>query len=79
MIGRVSAVDYAFATLCEAASAVLAGVLQDRLGLSPTGICYVFSAIGTFVVSFWLSFDVNGGGASNPMAQIDNVEYANLI
>lgn len=68
MLGRVSAVDYTAATLCEAMSAMLAGILQDFFALTPSGVCYVISLISWIMFFSWFWFDTNGGGAAHEQA-----------
>lgn len=65
MLGRVSAVDYGFATLSEGTSAVLASMLHDRFGISAQGVSYFISIIGLSMVVIWSKFHLNEGGAAS--------------
>lgn len=52
MLGRVMSIDYALATLSEAFSAMVGGVVQDRLDLSAENVSFLMSLVGfaTFII-----------------------------
>jgi MFS family permease len=52
MLGRISSIDFAIALLCEAASAMFAGVAQDY-GMSAQQIAFVLSGLGVFWGVIW--------------------------
>ena len=81
MLGRISALDYTFATLGEAMSVMFAGVLLDTFDLSPALVCYVFATLAFGMFLFWFIFDRKGGGAANELSSEyeENDEYELLI
>jgi MFS family permease len=52
LLGRISAIDFALATLGEAASALIAGLLQD-LGMSANQVAFVLSGMGFSLAALW--------------------------
>jgi hypothetical protein len=56
MLGRVMAVDYALATLCEAISAMCGGLLQDKAGWSPEAVSYTMSIIAISTLILWTKY-----------------------
>jgi len=64
MMGRVSAIDYALATLAEGVSSFLSGVLEDNFHLSVRRTCIMMSVISFIIFSFWCIFHSFGGGAA---------------
>jgi MFS family permease len=52
LLGRISSIDFAIALLCEAASAMFAGVGQDY-GMSAQQISFVLSGLGVFWGVIW--------------------------
>ena len=81
MLGRISALDYTFATLGEAISVMFAGMLLDTYDLSPAMVCYVFGMLAFVMFVFWFIFDRKGGGAANELSSEyeDDVEYEVLL
>jgi len=69
MLGRVVALDYAIAEFSEGATAVLAGVLQDKYGMSPQAVALVMAAIAAFFCVVWLTYHVCGRGAGYYLAR----------
>lgn len=65
MLGRVSSVDNTLAILCEAASALLAGILQDRAGFSARGVSWLIAAVGWLIVLCWSIYHITGGGVKD--------------
>lgn len=53
MLGRVSAVDYALATLSEAFSALLGGVLQDDIGMSAAQVSLIMALVASATLVIW--------------------------
>jgi hypothetical protein len=64
MFGRVSSIEFALAILGEAASALVAGLLQD-LGWDAEEVCLLLSAFGTFLASLWAFYHFAGRGAAS--------------
>lgn len=64
MMGRVSAMDYALATLSEGLSSFLSGVLEDNFHLSVRRTCLMMSVISIVIFIFWFTFHTLGGGAA---------------
>jgi len=62
MLGRVTAMDYALALTGEGASAVVAGVLQDR-GLDAEGVTLRLAIFGTLLTLLWTFYHFSGKGA----------------
>ena len=58
------ALDMAMATFSEGASSVLAGVLQDRVGLSAQAVSLVMSGAGIVMFGVWLTYHLHGGGVA---------------
>ncbi|KAL7522845.1 hypothetical protein ACHAWX_007563 [Stephanocyclus meneghinianus] len=56
MLGRVMAVDYALATLCEAISAMCGGLLQDKAGWSPESVSYTMSMVALSTLVLWARY-----------------------
>lgn len=52
MLGRISSIDFAFATLGEAASALVAGLLLDR-GVTVDQLAFVLGGMGFFFAAVW--------------------------
>lgn len=52
--GRVFAFEFAMLTLTQSASILLAGVMQDRLGLDPFQVVWTFAAVSTLILGVWL-------------------------
>lgn len=52
LLGRISAIDFALATLGEAVSAIIAGVLQDQ-GMSADNVALVLSGMCFFLTALW--------------------------
>ena len=69
-MGRVLAVDYAFALLTESFSALLCGVLQDHVGLSPEQVSFLMAVIGGVVVIVWSIYHIMGYGAADKEAEV---------
>uniref|UniRef100_A0A7R9W1B8 Major facilitator superfamily (MFS) profile domain-containing protein n=1 Tax=Pseudictyota dubia TaxID=2749911 RepID=A0A7R9W1B8_9STRA len=61
MLGRVTAVDYALATMGEATSAFLAGVLQDNFGLTAEGVSLAMAVLGLILSVAWLPLMLKAG------------------
>jgi predicted MFS family arabinose efflux permease len=53
MLGRVSALEYGLATLAEAASAFVTGVVMDTFGLSPEEVSISLAVIATVLLVVW--------------------------
>ena len=75
MLGRVMAVDWAMATLSEALSAILAGVVQDAAGLSAQQVSLVVSGVGTVFFVLWLVYHGCGFGAASVEAKHHKSHY----
>ena len=56
MLGRVVAVDYAFATLSEALSALLGGVLQDNAGISAANVSLIMALVASATLVIWIIY-----------------------
>jgi predicted MFS family arabinose efflux permease len=56
MLGRVVAVDYAFATLGEALSALLGGVLQDDVIMSAAQVSLVMALVASATLVVWIIY-----------------------
>lgn len=56
MLGRVMAVDFGFATMCEAFSAMAAGILQDEFGMTAWDVYYLIHITGIAITSFWIVY-----------------------
>lgn len=69
-MGRVLAVDYALALLTESFSALLCGVLQDHVGLSPEHVSLMMAATGGVVVIMWSIYHIMGYGAADKEAEV---------
>lgn len=54
MLGRVTAVEYSLATMGEAVSALLAGLLQDALGFTAEGVSLTMAILGLVLTVAWL-------------------------
>ncbi|KAI2508533.1 Transmembrane secretion effector [Fragilaria crotonensis] len=69
-MGRVLAVDYALALLTESFSALLCGVLQDHVGVSPEHVSLMMAATGGVVVIMWSIYHIMGYGAADKEAEV---------
>jgi MFS family permease len=56
MLGRVVAVDYAIATLSEALSALLAGLLQDNAGISAANVSLSMALVASATLVIWIIY-----------------------
>jgi hypothetical protein len=56
MLGRVMAVDYAFATLSEAISAMSGGLLQDKAAMTAEDISLVMTLIAIVTLVLWAAY-----------------------
>ncbi len=56
MLGRIVATEFGLAMLTEAASAMLAGILQDNYHLSPDEVTYVMAGSSLFFFVLWLAY-----------------------
>jgi len=56
MLGRVFAVDYGLATVCDASSSILTGLLLDRSSLSARGVSTIMLILSIITYLGWLSF-----------------------
>ena len=70
MLGRVVAFDLVLATLSEATSAIFAGVMQDKLGLSAQTISLVMAIVGLAMFGLWSAYHQLGLGAASAQAQV---------
>ena len=64
MLGRVSALDEALATLAEALSSLLCGVLQDRGNLTAARVSGAQAFLGLLFVIAWSMYHFSGRGAA---------------
>jgi MFS family permease len=64
MLGRVSALDEALATLAEALSSLLCGVMFDRGHLTPEGVSGAQGFLGFLFVIAWSMYHISGRGAA---------------
>lgn len=69
------AVEWAMATLSEALSAVLAGVMQDAAGLSAQQVSLLVSAVGALFFVLWFVYDGCGCGAASEAAKCHKSHY----
>ncbi|CAB9496370.1 Pfam:DUF894 [Seminavis robusta] len=74
LLGRVSAVDGAFALLSESSSALFCGFLQDS-GMTPSGVAVLVSMLGTFLTAIWSIHHARGGGASSVLEDDEKSEH----
>ena len=56
MLGRVVAVDYAFATFSEALSALLAGLLQDDANISAANVSLIMALVASSTLVIWIIY-----------------------
>jgi hypothetical protein len=56
MLGRVAAVDYAIATLSEALSALLAGLLQDDADISAEHVSLIMALVASATLVIWIIY-----------------------
>jgi predicted MFS family arabinose efflux permease len=56
MLRRVVAVDYALATLSEALSALLAGLLQDNSGISAANVSLIMALVASATLVIWIIY-----------------------
>ena len=71
MLGRVSSFDYGLATTSEAISALLAGLLQDDLGMTAKEVSCIMSLIGFVFFICWSRYSYKFGEGqliNSPMA-----------
>lgn len=64
MLGRVAAVDEALATLAEALSSLLCGILQDRGNLTAERVSGAQGLLGFVFVVLWSFYHISGRGAA---------------
>ena len=64
MLGRVAAVDEALATLAEALSSLLCGILQDTFHLTGERVSEVQAFLGFIFVVIWSMYHAAGRGAA---------------
>ena len=56
MLGRLMAIDFGLATLSEASSAMIAGILQDSFSMTPWDVYIVITAVSVMVTLFWVTY-----------------------
>jgi len=64
MLGRVSSIDLALALMAESATATVAGLLEDKAGLSPEQVCLSVGLWGIIMSVAWTIFHRQGGGVA---------------
>ncbi|GKZ01163.1 hypothetical protein MPSEU_001067700 [Mayamaea pseudoterrestris] len=65
MLGRVASIEYSAALLAEGASAVMAGLLQDKYLLSAEEVSLLQGLGCALLLIVWSSYHYNGGGAAS--------------
>ena len=60
MLGRVMAVDYGLALTGESLSALIVGILQDRMGMSAMKVSSFMGYIAVFMFVLWLAYRLHG-------------------
>jgi MFS family permease len=69
MLGRVAAVDEALATLAEALSSLLCGILQDRGNLTAERVSGAQGMLSVAFVIAWSAYHFSGRGAACPTTE----------
>jgi MFS family permease len=70
MLGRVTSIELAITLLANMVSALGAGALVDRAGVTPEQLSLGLAGVGSVMLSLWTVYHLQGRGAGEHEAQI---------